>query len=252
MDLGDWVVGLRANDEELCEALRRVLAPMLVAGPVYPNLSLYRGAEHGPARELHRLYRRGRLVLVTGSLGELARGALACLDGFLAPPAGLVDLRAEVLLGEAGAVLVRDPSAAVRLPTRRLERLGFRRVIGVTPRLDPATLEVVLAPPRLAIDPDALGRLDARWPCPAGTVDVEPGRVAIAAAVLLGADRDDLDWASPAKRWASLVPLVDTDRPDRLAERVEAIGRLDGRIPVVRTRGFETVEVVEALRGLAR
>lgn len=252
VDLGEWIVGLRSNDEEILDLLWRGLAPIRVDDiPVFPNLSLFRSADERGKRELHRLYRRGVTVLRTGSSGRMLRAAARHLDGFLTPPADLLPLRAELLVGGHGAVLVYDTAANLHLPHRRLAKMGWRRTEGAVCRFDPETLEVVVPEPRFAFDPVVAAEIDERWPREPDEGGVAPGRFPVHAVVLLGTRPDHLRVASPARRLASLASLLDTSFHPARAVEVEAVGRLDGSAEVVRALGYEANEVIDILRSLS-
>jgi hypothetical protein len=156
------------------------------------------------------------------------------------------------LLGERGAVLVYGAAVTERLAERRLTRLGWRGADGRRALLDPVTLEVVVDEPRLSLTPEVAAEVDARWPREPEEDSVGPGRHPVRGVVLLGTRPDHLRMASPARRLASLVSLLDTtDRPARAVD-VEAVGHLDTHVEVVRALGYETDELVGILRALAR
>ena len=117
--------------------------------------------------------------------------------------------------------------------------------------LDPATVEVVITEPRVALDPAALADLDERWPVRAGEEMAEPGRYPIRSVVLVDLRDDDVVLASPARRRAALASLLDTSvRPVRSAD-VEALGALEGRVDIVRIVGSEPKDLLAALRDLS-
>jgi hypothetical protein len=97
-----------------------------------------------------------------------------------------------------------------------------------------------------------LAEIDARWPADAGEQHVAPGRYPVRAVVLLGAPPDHLLLASAARRAASLASLLDTSTRAARAIDVQAIGRLDTRVEVVRALGFDPKETTGILRDLAR
>jgi hypothetical protein len=244
-------VGLRANDEELVELLRRALAPYRTAATTpYPNLSLYRGNEDGSIRELHRLYRQGLTKLRTPSLGRLVRTAVRYLDHFVSPPEGLIPLATELVVGSRGAVLVAGADIDLMPPARRLARSGWLRSAGVVPLLDPSSYEIVVEEHRFAMDPAVQAEVDERWPPEADETAVPPGRYPIRAVVLLGARPDHLRVASSARRLASFATLLDTTWQPARAADVEAVAGLDGRVEDVRALGFDPKELAEILRKL--
>lgn len=251
VDLGDTIAGLRSNDAEVVEALRRVLAPIRVDDvDVFPNLSLYVGEGTGKFRALHRLYRRGAVVLRTASTGRLLRSAVKHLDSFLPPPPGLVPLGGELVVGNRGAVLGLAPFGRFELPERRVRRIGWHTTEGAAAFLDPASLEVVITEPRVALDPAALADLEDRWPVRAGEEAAEPGRYPIRSVVVVDRPGDDLLSASPARRRAALASLLDTSVVPVRSADVDALGALEGQVDIVRIVGSEPNDLVAALRDL--
>jgi hypothetical protein len=251
-EVGELIVGLRSNDDELVDALRRVLAPIRADDQaVFPNLSLYVGEGGGHVRELHRLYRRGTTVLRTASVGRLLRAALKHLDAFLPPPPGLVPLRGDLLVGAGGALLANEPFTRMEVPERRIWKLGWRGTDGAAAFLDVTASEVVVAEPRLTFDAAGLAEIDARWVPLESEEGVTAGRYPIRAVVLLGTGPDHLLTSSPACRRADLASLIDTSILPPRATDVEALGALDGGIELVRILGNDTRELVGVLRDLA-
>ena len=250
VDLGERIAGLRSNDADVVEVLRRVLAPIRVDDDVFPNLSLYVGGGNGKTRELHRLYRRGGIVLRTASTGRLIRAAMNHLASFLPPPTGLVPLNGQLVVGDGGAVLGLAPFGSVEVPERRVRRLGWRSTDGAAPFFDPASLEVVIGEPRLTLDAAALAEVEERWPIGDGEDAAEPGRYPIRAVVLVDLRDDDLLFGSPARRLAGLASLLDTSvRPIRATD-VDALGTLESRVEIVRIVGPDPKGLLAALRDL--
>jgi len=236
VDIGEWIVGLRSNDDEVVDLLRRGFASIRVDGiEVFPNLSLFRSGDDGRrVREMHRLYRRGVPVLRTGSTGRLLRSAARHLDGFLAPSDGLLALRADVLVGKHGAVLVNDSLMNFNVSDRRVAKMGWQTLDGAAAWLDPDTLEVVVPPPRFAMDPSVQAEIDTRWPPGAEEQHAAPGRYPVRTVVLLDTRPGHPLAESPARRLAGLASLLDTSACPARAVDVQAVGRLDARIEVVR------------------
>ena len=253
MDVGEWIIGLRSNDEEIVDLLRRGLASIRLDDvDVLPNLSLLRGEERGFARELHRLQRRGVTVLRTKSVGRLIRAATRGLEHFLEPLPGQVALRARLLVHDRGAVLLHDAGAELRLSERRLGRMGYRSTDATAVRFDLDTLEVVVPEARFGLDPAVAHEISERWPEEDTEAAVAPGRYPVYAVVLLGTQADHLRIASPARRIASFASLLDTSFHPARATEVEALGRLDGRVRVEGTLGFEADDLLQILRELSR
>jgi hypothetical protein len=251
VELGELIGGLRSNDAEVVDALRRVLAPIRVDDlAVFPNLSLSVGEGKGKTRELHRLYRRGFIVLRTPSIGRLVRSALKHLDSFLPPPPGLVPL-GDLVVGDRGAVLGIAPFGRFDLPERRIQRMGWRGTDGAAAFLDPVTLEVVVTEPRLTLDPAALANLDERWPAREGEEAVQAGRYPIQSVVLVDTRDDDLLFTSPSRRRAGLASVLDTSVVAVRAADVGALGMLEGRVDIRRVVGSEPSELLDVLRDLS-
>jgi hypothetical protein len=70
--------------------------------------------------------------------------------------------------------------------------------------------------------------------------------------MLLGTRPDHLLVASPARRLARLASLLDTSVRPASAGAVEAVGRLDDEVQVVRALGFDPKEILGILRDLQR
>lgn len=252
MDLGDHIAGVRSNDAGVVELLRAVLAPQRVDGlAVFPNVSVYVGRRDGATRELHRLYRRGAHVLSTASLGRLVRASLLHLDALRDPPPGLLPLRAEAFVAGNEAVLLSQPWVASVLPDRRWSRTGWRRTDGLPALLDPATAEVVVPEPALALDPDGLRDLDARFPVEDADPPVAPGRYRLRAIVLYRARRDPSTPLTPGQRLAALSVLLPTTSPHPAAD-LAALGAVADAVEVVPTGDVEPEDLLDILRALGR
>ena len=252
MRVGDLAVGVRVNDGNTLEIVRGVLRPSLVEGvDASPNLSLAIGGQRGRVRDLHRLYRGSATVLRAPSLRRLLSATVAHLDAFLPAPEGLLPLVGDLMIGDGGAVIVRDVFGARPVPDRRLARLGFRQVDVVTPALDIATLEIVVTPARIPIDHDALAAIVDRDSAEMSALTVER-RFPVRAIVLLGAKPDSVRITSSARRLASLAPLVERPHAALRATDLEAVGRLATRTEVIRALGYDTEELPAILADLAQ
>jgi hypothetical protein len=182
------VVGLRSNDAEVVDLLRRALAPVRrddVA--VFPNVDLLVGTAEGRTRPLHRVAHRGQDVFVTPSLGRAIRVALHHLAALASPSPELLELDGAMLLGPDGAVIVHPHPDPGSLSERQLRRLGCELAGGFPPWLDPSTGEVVVPAAELPTDPQARAELDERFPVE-GVEDAgaRGGRWPLRAIVLFG------------------------------------------------------------------
>lgn len=154
---GPHLLGVRCNDAELLELLRRLFSPVLVESPdPEPNFSLRRAA----AGRAHRLQEGCRTLVHTASLDRAVRG----LRAFLAAYAG-EEAAGRVRL--AAVALVRD-GAAVLVPERLRPRLGGAEdhlaerglaIADAVPALSPDGTTVHVEPPGLEVDRDVLGEI---------------------------------------------------------------------------------------------
>jgi hypothetical protein len=249
VDLGQHVVGIRSNAPEVVDLLRRVLAPIRLDGiAVFPNLSLYVGDERGRVREMHRVSRRGVLVLTTPSLGRAVRAVLRHLEGLREPPPGLLPLNGALLVGPSGALIVNDDRALSRVAERRLSTTGWRRADGLRPVLDVVTGDVVVAGPSAAVDRAALAELERRFDADEDDSPISSGRHPLRAVLFVAGRAEEL-W-SPAQRVAAIAALVDAERTSIRAADVAGIAGLVERC-AVETVGSEPAQIVDALRAAA-
>jgi hypothetical protein len=214
--IGDLIIGVRTNDEEMSAVLAGALRPYVVADvEPPPNLSLKFGQSDGPVRGLHFLYRGGRSVVRTDSRGRLLRASIRHLEGFAPVPAGLMCVNAKLLLCGDDAILVDDRfGGIVDVIERRLHRSGYRVVDVHPPAVDRETLEVRLNDPRLDIDRDGRAEIDRRYPPTPHEVELHDGSYRLRGLVVWG--DPEPDGQSPAQQYAELTPLV-TDRGGSIA-----------------------------------
>lgn len=246
--VGDLVIGVRTNDDEMSSLLLGALRPHHEADlDAPPNMSLLFGASHGRVRNLHFLYRTGESVVRTGSRGRLLRGALRHLEGFAPAPPDMTGMNARLLVRERHATLVDGRfGATLDVLERRLHRLGFRIVDVHTPRVDRQSLEVKLEAPRLELDPAGRAEIDRRYPPTPQEVELEDRRYRLERIVAWGDDA--LDGRSPAQRFAELTPLV-TGMDGRLApEDLDALTRVSSACEVQRISYPDARQLLQALR----
>jgi hypothetical protein len=247
--VGDLVIGVRTNDEEMSALLANAVRPHVEADlDAPPNLSLTFGESKGRVRDRHFLYRSGQSVVRTMSRGRLLRGALTNLESYAPIPPDLTPLNAKLLLRDGEAVLVDGRfGATLDVLERRLQRFGVRVVDVPTPLLDRETLEINLDAPRLEMDRDARAEIDRRYPPTPHEVELHDARYRLERIVTWG--EDEPDGASPAQRFAELTPLV-TGRDGRIAPNdLDTLTRVTGSCEVVRIRNADARQLLQALRG---
>jgi hypothetical protein len=250
--VGDLVIGVRTNDDEMSALLARTLRPHVETGvDAPPNLSLTFGATDGRVRDRHYLYRSGVSVVRTNSRGRLLRGALRYLESYAPGPPRMTRLNAKLLLRDGDAVLVDGRfGVIVDVLERRLERLGLRVLDVHAPLLDPETLDIRVQAPRLELDPDGRAEIDQRYPPASQEVELKLGRYPLAGIVAWG--DQTTNGTSPAQRFAELVPLV-ADRDGRIApDDLDTITRVTDTCEVVRIPHADAHQLVQALRNLTR
>jgi hypothetical protein len=246
--VGDLVIGVRTNDDEmsalLLGALRPLHQPHLDAPP---NLSLTFGATDGRVSNLHLLYRSGQSVVRTRSRGRILRGALRHLEGFAPTPPDRTGMNAKLLVRDGDATLVDGRfGATLDVLERRLHRLGFRVVDVHTPLLDRDTLEITLGAPRLEIDSVGRAEIDRRYPPTSQEVELEDRRYRLARIVAWGEEAPD--GRSPARRFAELTPLV-AGRDGRIAPGdLEVLTRLPRSCQIRRIEYPDAHQLLAALR----
>jgi hypothetical protein len=247
--VGDLVIGVRTNDDEMSALLLGALLPHHEADlDAPPNLSLAFGATDGRVRNLHFLYRSGQSVVRTGSRGRLLRGALRHLEGFAPASPDKTGMNAKLLVRDGDATLVDGRfGATLDVLERRLHRLGFRIVDVHTPLLDRETLEIKLEASRLELDPDGRAEIDRRYPPTPQEVELEDRRYRLERIVAWGEEAPD--GPSPAQRFAELTPLV-TRTDGRIApEDLEALTRVSSACEVQRIPYPDARQLLQALRG---
>lgn len=169
---GAHLLGVRCNDPELLELLRRMFSPVLVDQPdPEPNFSLRRAA----GGRAHRLQEGCRTLVHSESLRRAVEGLQAFLAAYADQGAG-----GRVRLGVVA--LVRD-GAAVLVPERLRPRLG-----GADQQLADRGLAIADAVPALSLDGTAVHVEPPRLPVEPGVVDEidrlggeRPPRTAVAA-----------------------------------------------------------------------
>lgn len=245
VQLGELVLGVRANDPALTTQLRALLAGHVIEDDkTPPNLSLALGGRSG---DKHQLCRSGAFVLRTTSVGRLLRAVPLLLDGYAPPRPGLVRLNAWVLVGAGDAVLVdRRYSDSLERLEARLARRGYRRSDGYFAEVDPGTGEVVLGPPRVAFAADAAATLEA--PDDREVELAEGWRRPVRSLVTIEEESGDGEQPTPARRLWGLTPLVAHHRRmDVPGLRLLAAWLLDGRLEG--GRRLDDAELLAAVTG---
>jgi hypothetical protein len=248
--VGDLVLGVRTNDDEMSALLARALRPHVEIGvDAPPNLSLAFGATDGRVRSRHFLYRSGISVVRTSARGRLLRGALRYLESYAPVPSDLTNMNAKLLLRDGQAVLVDGRfGMTVDVLERRLQRLGLRVVDVYPPLLDAGTLNIRIEAPRLEMDPDGRAEIERRYPPSPQEIELRKVRYPIAGIVMWGDDAPD---GSPAQRFAELTPLVADPHGQIAPYDLEVLARVNRSCEVVRTPYADARHLLEALRALA-
>jgi hypothetical protein len=247
--VGDLVIGVRTNDEEMTALLRGALRPHVEADlDAPPNLSLTFGAADGRKRGFHFLYRSGHSVVRTNSPGRLLRGAIRHLEGFAPAPPGMTRMNAKLLVRDGDAMLVDGRfGGTIDILERRLHRLGYRLVDVHTPLLDRETLEIRLQAPRLDTEPDGRVEIDRRYPPAPEEVELHDGRYRIRGLVIWS--QEESDGQSPAQRFAKLTPLA--AGPDGIdADDLDVLARLCGSSELLPIPYPDARQLLSALRDL--
>jgi hypothetical protein len=208
--VGDLLLGVRSNDDEVAARLRTLLAPHLddgIAAP--PNISVVVGKAEpaSPVRALHTLHRGPRQAVSTSAVGRLLRAVPYQLDGYLPPPNGSHRLDAAVLVGDHDAILVsRRFADAVTRAEARLGRIGYR--IADVPWADlDDTGTIEFRAPAAGFVPDEAAALDRQFPATEREVRVPHGRRPVRAIVAPGPFSDSAD-GHPAERLAAATSLL--------------------------------------------
>jgi hypothetical protein len=248
--VGDLVIGVRTNDEEMTALLRGALRPHVESDlDAPPNLSLTFGAADGRERRFHFLYRSGHSVVRTNSPGRLLRGAIRHLEGFAPAPPGMTRMNAKLLVRDGDAMLVDGRfGGTIDILERRLHRLGYRLVDVHTPLLDRETLQVKLDAPRLDPDPDGRVEIDRRYPPTRHEVELHDGRYRLRGLVMWGDPA--LDGQSPAQRYAELTPLATGRDGTIVADDLDVLGRISQVSEILRIEYPDARQLLSALRDL--
>jgi hypothetical protein len=107
---------------------------------------------------------------------------------------------------------------------RRAERSGYRLLDLAGVHVDPASFDVVVEPPRLAIAPGAWERVERAYPGDA-RVALRAGRLRVKGAVIRSSD--PAARTSPAARLVALTALVQPRDLDLKASDLDLAARLD-------------------------
>jgi hypothetical protein len=250
--VGDLVIGVRTNDEEMSALLAGALRPHVEADlDVPPNLSLKFGETDGRVRDLHFLYRSGHSVVRTTSRGRLLRGALRHLESYAPAPPDMTPFNAKLLLRDGETVLVDGRfGTTLDVLERRLHRFGFRVVDVHAPLLDRETLEVKLDASQLEVDGDGRAEIDRRYPPTPQELELHDARYRLGRIVTWG--EESPDGASPAQRFAELTPLV-TGRDGRVAPAdLDALTRVTRSCELVRIPHPDARQLLQVLRAPGR
>lgn len=249
--VGDLLIGVRTNDDEMTALLRAALRPHVEAHvDAPPNLSLTFGETEGRVRGMHFLYRSGVSVARTTSRGRLLRATLRQVQGYGPPPAGTTSLNARLLLRGDAAVLVDGRfGGTVDIVERRLHRIGYRMVDVPGPLLDRETLEVRIQGPSITVDRDGRAEIDRRDPPGRHEVELHEARYRLGGVVVWG--EPEPDGLSPAQRYAELTALA--TRPDGtiVPDDLDTLARVTSACDIARIGFPDAKQLLRELRTLS-
>jgi hypothetical protein len=248
--VGDLVIGVRTNDDEMTALLGGALRPHVEAElDAPPNLSLTFGESDGRVRGLHFLYRSGRSVVRTESRGRLLRGAMRHLEGFAPPPPGMTRVKAKLLVRDGEAMLVDGRfGGTVDIIERRLHRLGYRLVDVSTPLLDRETLEIQIGAPRVDTDPEGRAEIDRRYPPKPHEVELRDARYRVRGLVVAGDPTPD--GQSPAQRYTELTSLATGRDGTIAADDLDVLVRVSRSWEILRTEYPDARQLFAVVRDL--
>lgn len=156
---------MRSSPRPLHDVLRRALAAYLADDLQAPANYSLRGPDAddggGAPRPLHLLYRSSTAIVRSRDAGPVVHGLLSHLSSLLDGPSDHI-LRLRVLALVSGDRAVLAPHRLILDLAKLhpwLERAGLRIVPAPHVSVDPASAELVIAPPRLEVDPSVLGDL---------------------------------------------------------------------------------------------
>jgi hypothetical protein len=222
---GPHLLGLRVSTPELAAAARAVLKPGLVvdvAAP--PNVSIKETTARA-GRPLFYCYRSGRLITRARSPRRAMEAAVALLSSYGDCPEGACRIQALVAVrDDVAALLSPDCQWVAEGLQPRLRAAGWQLADSRTADIDQETGQVVIAPPLVAVDGEALAvtpseKSDGPPPAPghypvrvwvAVAGDQPSGETAAARVVALAAGSDGLEagaGAGPAVLQTALTVL---------------------------------------------
>jgi hypothetical protein len=221
-------------------------APDLVGPPNY-SLWLEPGGEPlatGP-RALNLLYRARCVVARHRSPGPIVRALLGHLDPLLGPADSThLQLRMATLLSPDGAVLVPAwLTGPLGTDERRLAKSGLRLLHGDITTIDANSGHVLVGPPRLDIDQEALHLLGGSTTEDDGTL--APGQYPLAVLVVTNAPGH----FEPISRARAVALAAPTILPYQ--DNVEVIQALGTAIAGARTLAAGSLRTAELLRALS-
>jgi hypothetical protein len=140
------LVGIRTDDVDTAEAIRRRLGSLVVDEPfVFANVSVVIGGQRGRLQNRHLVTARGVNAFRSFSRDAAIDAALMLLHTFAPPPEGLLSLRARVLeRGGSAVVLSEQFSLAIDVQHRRLTDAGYEAPPLTPVLVDPDTSEVLV------------------------------------------------------------------------------------------------------------
>ena len=229
--IGAYRVGIRAGSASADRILGKVLAdhrlPEEYSAPDNFSVVLDDGGPGG-RRPLSLFLAGSATVARSRSPRRLLRAAAAHLSCLLDPEPGLVRLEAiGALVGDDAVLLPKQVAAWLDRVQAPLARLGL--ALGDEPfaHLDLARVELVVAPPRVRLDEDALSALADPPPGASEPIPIAPGRYPLRAWVLSG-DEDHAGPVPPARAVAGALGTLVGGPRDLVAALDGFVAALDG------------------------
>ncbi len=241
---GDQVIAVRSNTEAMAERLRALFAPGLAdvdATDPSLTLSILSTPTRGRVAGSHFLYRGEQLASRSASVGRLVRAVRTHLDDLAEPDDDVVRLHARVLARADRVVLaVNRPGDLPDVGGRAVSKKGWAVVDGPQPRLDPATLEIVVPPHQVGIDETAWAAFELEHPLDAGVLVLAPGRASVQRIVVLDAEGRKAPGAlPPAQRAVALLPFVPALDADQTVNVLRVLAELAEETQVVQSSGWQ-------------
>ena len=194
MRVGDLLVGVRSNRDDVDATVRTLLAAHVVGDVDAPaNYSVWiadRDHANRPAVELHRLYRAFRPIVRSRSSSHVFDGLLRHLDAHLDPAPDVLHLHwLAAVDGDRAALVANVFDGLVDRIQPRLRSRRIRLFDAPSISVDPLTGELLVAEPRLTVDRNVLATVDNHDRAASRELaPVAPGRYAVTGWVTFAPD----------------------------------------------------------------